>query len=381
MEEYDVLVVGGGIAGVSIGYELAAGLRVGLLEMESTLAYHTTGRSAATWIGTYGNDPVRALTAASHEFLLHPPDALHEHPLTRPLGVLHVGGPGQTALVEALHADVAGMTPQARLVDGREAHALLPVLREDWVEAALVEPGALEVDVHGLHQGYRRGLRARGGEITVSARVVTADRHGERWVVTTAAGGRYAASSVVVAAGAWADRVGAIFGAAPIGLQPLRRTIFLAPAPSLPPDLPMIIAVDESFYLKADSGQLLCSPSDATPVEAGDAKPDELEIARAIEAINEATTLGIRSVRSSWAGLRSFVADHTHVIGPDPTCEGLFWLAGQGGYGIQSAPATARLGAALLCGGPVPEDLATLGFDVESVLPERLSGRISPCQS
>lgn len=373
MKTFDVLVVGGGIAGVSVAYELSTSLRVGLLEMESTLAFHTTGRSAATWIGTYGNVPVRALTAASHDFLLHPPEGFAEHALVRPLGVLHVAGPGQAGLVEALHADVSAMTPQARLVDGEEAQRLLPLLRADRVEAALVEPGALEVDVHGLHQSYRRGLLRNDGEIAVAAEVVGAERAADRWVVTTAAGAQYAATYVVDAAGAWADRVGALFGATPIGIEPLRRTVFMVAAPPLPPDLPMAIAVDESFYVKVDGAQLLCSPSDATPVEPGDARPDELEIARAIEAINEATTLGIRSVRSAWAGLRSFVPDRTHVIGRDPGVEGLFWFAGQGGYGIQSAPATARLAAALLREEPVPADLAATGLDVASVSPGRLA--------
>jgi D-arginine dehydrogenase len=373
---YDVLVIGGGIAGVSIAYELASTLRVGLLEMESTLAYHTTGRSAATWIGTYGSEPVRALTRASYEFLVNPPADLYEHPLTKPLRVLHVGGPGQRDAVEALHHEVVGLTPTAHLVDAAGALERCPVLRADWVTAAVVEPGALEVDVHALHQGYRRGLRMRGGEVIVSAKVVGAERAGGAWQLTTATGEEHEASEIVVAAGAWVDEVGALFGARPVGIEPRLRSAYMIAAPP-GPELPMTMSVDpagteNAFYFKPDGAQLLCSPSDETLVEAGDAKPDELEIARSIEAINDATTLGIRSIRTPWAGLRSFVADHSLVIGRDPLVESLHWFAGQGGYGIQTAPAAARLGAALLRDEPVPDDIAATGLTVAEVDPGRL---------
>jgi D-arginine dehydrogenase len=373
---YDVIVVGGGIAGVSLGYELASGgLRVCLLEMERTLAFHTTGRSAATWLGTYGNGPVRALTAASHDFLVAPPPELVDTPLTHPLGMMYVGGPGQTGLVEKLHAEVVALTPEAEIVDTAAALAANPVLRADHVEAALIEPGALDLDVAGLHNAYRKGLKAHGGEILTSAPVTAAERVGEEWRLT-AGEADYRAPVVVDAAGAWADRVAALFGAAPVGIEPRRRSVFMVGAESRPTG-PMTIAVDESWYVKPDAGQYLCSPSEATLQEPGDAKPDELEIARAIEAINEATTLGIRSIRTPWAGLRSFVADGSPVIGYDAHdgsgVEGLFWYAGQAGFGIQMGPAAARLGAALLRGEAVPDDIAATGFDAADVAPARLT--------
>ncbi len=374
MDDFDVLVIGGGIAGMSLAYEVArAGRRVALLEMESALAYHTTGRSAATWIGTYGNGPVRALTAASHDFFVQPPAELYEEPLSSPLVMLHVAPAGLGETVQRLHEDVVGLTPEARVVDGAEAHRLVPLLRAGWVEAALVEPGALEVDVAQLHQGYRRGLRALGGELRTSAKVESASRSGERWQVRTSDGQELSAGQIVNAAGAWADEVGARFGAAPIGIEPRLRSVFMVSAPDVDPHLPMTMSLDPEnpFYFKADAGQYLCSPADETSSVPRDAKHDQLEIARAIDAINEATTMGIRSIRTPWAGLRSFVADGSPVIGPDPVVPGFFWFAAQGGYGIQMGPAAARLGAALMTGNPVPEDITGTGFSVGSVRPGR----------
>lgn len=380
----DVLVIGGGIAGISIGYELAvAGQRVVLLEAESTLAYHTTGRSAATWIGTYGNGPVRALTAASHDFLLHPPSSLYDEPLTQPLVVLHVAPQGFGEELKELRDDVVGLTPEARIISADEAVGLVPILRPAWIEAALEEPGAHEVDVALLHQGYKRGLKAQGGEIRTLAKVDGAVRieggAGGRWQVSASVGQEFTATYVVNAAGAWADELAPVFGARPLGLEPRLRSVFMvtaAPGQSIDPHSPMVMSIDPDnpFYFKADSGQYLCSPADATPTAPRDAKHDELEIARAIDAINEATTMGIRGIRTPWGGLRTFAPDGSPVIGFDPEVDGFFWYAGQGGYGIQMGPAAARLGAALLLGQDVPEDIAATGFDTAAVRPGRVKG-------
>lgn len=361
-----------------MAYELsAAGMRVVLLEAESTLAYHTTGRSAATWIGTYGNAPVRALTAASHDYFVSPPSDRHEGALGTPLPVLHVAPYGHRTTLDSLHADVVALTPDARVIDGSQATAMVPVLRPEWVEAALVEPGALEVDVAGLHQGYKRGFKARGGEILTLARVVSATRESQgSWRVSAGVGQEFVADLVVNAAGAWADQIAGIFGAAPVGLQPRLRSIFMVGAEEATQSMPMVMSVDEEnpFYFKGDSGQYLCSPADATITTPRDAKPDELEIARSIEVINEATTMGIRGIRTPWAGLRTFAPDGSPVIGFDPVVPGFFWYAGQAGYGIQMAPASARLGAALVLGDELPADIAATGFEVASVAPDRFVG-------
>lgn len=373
-DSFDVLIIGGGIAGVSLGYELAADRTVGLLEMESTLAFHTTGRSAATWLGTYGNEPIRALTAASHEFLTAPPEGLFQARLTGPLGLVYIGGPGQADLVQALHDEVIRLSPGVELIDEPTAREMFPLLRPGHVELAMVEPGAMDVDVHELHQGYTHGLRARGGRVITSEPVVAAAHDGATWTATTAKGDTFSAPVVINAAGAWVDRVAAAFMASPIGIRPLRRSMFMVPNEvGAPAHLPMIFAVDHSFYVKSDAGQFLCSPQDETPQDPGDAKPDELEIARAIDAINEATTLNVRHIRGPWAGLRNFTPDEVPAIGFDPKIEGFYWYAGQGGYGIQAAPAMARLAAAQLLEQPVPPDILATGLDVAALDPARFS--------
>jgi D-arginine dehydrogenase len=229
----------------------------------------------------------------------------------------------------------------------------------------------MEIDVHALHQHFVQSLRALGGVIAVSAGVAAATRAAAGWTVTDRTGRQWRAPAVVDAAGAWADDVATVFGAAPIGLRPLRRTAFMVDAPA-GAAAPMIADLDNSFYLKPDAGRLLCSPSDETPQPPCDARPDELEIARAIDVINEVTTLDVRQVRTSWAGLRTFAPDRTPVVGYDPDIEGFFWFAGQGGYGIQIAPALARTAAELLRGRPVPDGIAALGVTPADLAPGRL---------
>ena len=365
MQSSDVIVIGGGIAGVSIGYEIAAHASVCLLEAESGLAQHTTGRSAATYVPSYGPAPVRRLTIASRAFFESPPDCF-EGPLLSPLPTLTIGPAGSAERVRGLYEEMSALDDAVRLLDGAEAEELNPVLRPGFTESAVLDPSATELDVHALHQGYLRGLRARGGEVVPSARVVAGRREAFGWVLTDATGREFHAGTVVSAAGAWVDELAGLLGAGPIGIRPLRRTLFTVPAPD-GVDLsrvPFTGDVDATFYFRPEGDGVLCSPEDEELEEPRDTKPEMLEIARAIEAINEATTLGIRSVRSSWAGQRSFVPDECPVVGPDPLVDGLFWFAGQGGYGIQMAPALARLGAALLAGGSygeagvAPEELA-----------------------
>ncbi|MDV6301037.1 FAD-binding oxidoreductase [Rhodococcus cerastii] len=368
----DVIVIGGGIGGVSLGYELASDRRVTLLEREKTLAFHTTGRSAALFLETYGNSTIRALTTASREFLTNPPEHFRSE-LLAPRPLLQFAASGRGDALEAMYADVSRLTPDAQLVSPADAQTLFPPLRPELIDCALYEPHSMEVDVHALHQGFVRGLRDRGGRVHTGAGVTQLRRIDGLWHVHTTDGSVHTAPLVVDAAGAWADVLGAMAGADPIGLVPMRRSVFMVAAPDNldTANLATLSDMDEKFYIKPEGAQLLCSPADETPTEPSDARPDELEIARAFDDIAEATTLTGRHLRSSWAGLRSFVPDRTPVVGFDREVEGFFWCAGQGGYGIQTCAALARVGATMVRGEPLPVDVTERGLRPGDVAPQR----------
>lgn len=351
MSEIEVVVIGGGIAGVSAAYALAThpgAPSVTLLEAEPQLAHHTTGRSAAQYIENYGTVPTRALTRASLEFFTSPPDGLTDGPLLTPRGLLTVATPGQSDHFDQVLSEGQALSPDIVEITVNEAAAAFPYLRPDQVTRVMVEPDSSDIDVAGLHQAFVRGASRAGATITPCQRVVGLQPAGAGWEVTTDAGTTLGADLVVNAAGAWADQVAARAGVTPIGLRPLRRTAFMVPAPAPEHGVePLVADVDHSWYTKRDGSQFLCSPADETPSEPCDAKPEELDIAAAIDRINAVTTLGIRTVRSAWAGLRTFSPDDTMVLGPDPDHPTFIWCAGQGGTGIQTAPATGALVADL----------------------------------
>lgn len=375
MERYDVIIIGGGIAGISLGYELADDRTVGLLEMETTLAFHTTGRSAATFLETYGGPQIRALTTGSRAFFEDPPDCFDGSPLS-PLGLMWIGTAGDTTRVHELYDEFSILVPDVHILDPDQAVEVNPIIKREYVESALYEPDAMEMDVHALHQGFLRGFKARGGTIHTAARVVDAvrtERDDDRplWTLTDSGGHRYQAPLVVNAAGSWVDVVAATVGARSIGIQPLRRSIFMVPSPigSRSVGLPMAADIHDTFYVKPDGEQYLCSPADEVLQSPSDPKPDELEIARAMEAIDAATRIAPRHVRSSWAGLRNFAPDRVPVVGFDGAVPGIFWFAGQGGYGIQTCAAMARTAASLVRGHGVPEDLIARGLTEEALSP------------
>lgn len=339
LAEADVAVIGAGIAGVSVAYELSSDRSVVLLEQENQPAYHTTGRSAAMFLQSYGGPAIRSLTAASRPVFDAAGDLLTPRPL------LWVAPPEQVGSLAALASAQPSLVP----LDPAGAVEACPVLRPGWCAAALLEPGALEIDVLGLHQHYLGGARRRGARVLLNAGV-RAGRHDRgRWHLDTAAG-PVAATSVVNAAGAWADRVAAGLGVPPVGLRPLRRTAAVARSAGVDRGWPIVADVGETFYFRPEGAGVLVSPADETPSEPCDARPDDLDVALAVERVNEATVLGLRSVATAWAGLRTFAPDRNPVAGADPAAPGLWWLAGQGGYGIQIAPALARLAAAAVLG-------------------------------
>lgn len=344
----DVVVIGGGIAGVSAAAELAvAGAEVTLLEAESQLAYHTTGRSAALYFENYGHPTVRALSRASRRYFENPPAGSVDAPLLSPRGAMVVAMPDQVAALQEQIAEGRSHGTDVQELSPAEACRLVDVLRIDQIALASYEADAADMDVAAIHQSFVRTFRRHGGTIATNARVEQLTRS-DRWRVTTADGTAYQAKVVVNAAGAWADVIAARAGARPLGLVPKRRTAFMVTAPDHAADWPLTVDAAHTFYFKPDGAQLLCSPADETPTQPCDARPEEIDIARAIDRINEMTTLGIRSVRSSWAGLRSFVPDGGMVVGFDPGVDDFFWLAGQGGTGIQTSPAAGALAADLI---------------------------------
>ena len=379
--DVDFLVVGAGIAGASVAAFLAPHGRVVVLERESQPGYHSTGRSAALFSETYGTPQVRALSRASRAFLERPPAGFADGPILSPRGALMVGGPDDGALLAAELAAMQAITPEVRRVPKSEVLATVPVLRPDAVGDGILEPGACDIDVHALHQGFLRTVRARGGEIVCDAEVVAIGRGVAGWTVHARLGGTaparerdWRAAVLVNAAGAWADRVAAMAGARPIGLQPKRRAAFTF-APPAGTDVrawPAVIALDESWYVKPDAGVLIGSPANADPVEPHDVQPEELDVAIAIDRIQAWTTMTIRRPIRTWAGLRSFVADGDLVGGPDPDDPTFVWTAAQGGYGIQTSAAMAQACAALARGAPIPDELAAHGIAAPMLSAARL---------
>ena len=374
MQPYDFVIIGAGIAGASAGWELAAHRRVLLLEREAQPGYHTTGRSAALYSATYGTPNICALTRASRAFYDAPPPEFGSAPILTPRGVVYLAGPDQLDLLEAAYAEALPRNPQVRRLTREELLEQAPCLRPEAVAAGMSEPGAADIDVHALHQGYLRGLRQRGGEIRTHAEVTALQRGEEGWHITLGDGEVLHARAVVNAAGAWADVVAAQAGVPPIGLEPRRRTAFTFPVPAgmQAAHWPAVIGIAEDYYFKPDAGQMLGSPANADAVAPHDVVPEELDVALGIHRIEQVTCFQIRRPSHTWAGLRSFVADGDLVIGWDNHVAGFFWLAAQGGYGIQSAAGAALLTRQLALGEPLAPELAREGVDVAGLSPARL---------
>jgi len=371
----DWLIIGGGIAGASLAWRLAPHGRVVVLEREAAPGMHSTGRSAALYLESYGPPQVQALTLAGRDFLFTPPAGFCEHPVLSARGALTIATADQRALLDAQYESARALSPSVRRLDAAETHRLVPVLRESVIGSVL-EPDAMDIDVDALLQAYLRGARRMGVVVECNAPVVSIERTGGPGSDWRVGDGRrsWRAPVVVNAAGAWADEVAALAGVAPIGLQPKRRSAFVfAPPPGVDVQgWPAFIAVDESFYVKPDAGQLLGSPANADPVPPHDVVAEELDVAIGIDRIQTWTTLEIRRPARTWAGLRSFVPDGGLVGGFDPEAAGFFWLAAQGGYGIQSSAGMSEACAALVQGQPLPARFGELGLTERALGPARL---------
>ena len=371
--ECDFLVIGAGIAGTSCANWLAPGHSVIVLEMEEQPGYHTTGRSVAVYTEAYGPRVIRALAIGGGDFFRNPPATFSEVPLARPHGFLFIAREDQKPALHAALQSVRALSPDIHEVSVREALDMVPLLRPDYLAAAIHDPNTMALDVDAIHQGYIRGLRRSGAEIVTRAPAEAFERRGGKWQVRTPAGD-FAAPVVINAAGAWADVVADRIGARRIALQPKRRTVIAFPLPESVDGRSWPVAVDteEEFYFKVDAGVVLGSPADETPVPPQDAQPEEIDIAITVDRIERATTMKVSRIIRRWAGLRSFVADGVPVLGYDPDVEDFFWCAGQGGYGIETSNSMGRSAAALAAGGPLPDDLRALDVKESDLHPARL---------
>lgn len=368
--DFDILVIGAGIAGASVAHFLAPHARVALIEREPQPGYHTTGRSAAMFMESYGPAQVRALTRASRDFVSASVDG--QPPLISPRGALFVARAEQVDALQSLHDQLRRDGTPARLLRSEEARRRVPVLRPEATALALLDDDSCDIDVDRLHQRFLRGARQQGAQLFVDADVREIALAAGRWTVSTPKQ-RFSAPLLVNAAGAWADTVAALAGAAPLGLQPRRRSAFtFAPPPGTDTHgWPCVSDIDESFYFKPDAGVLLGSPANADPVPPHDVVAEELDVAIGIDRIEAATTLTIRRPLRTWAGLRSFVPDGALVGGFDGALPGFFWCCGQGGYGIQTSPAMGQACAARLRGQAMPAHIADQGLGFADLAPRR----------
>jgi D-arginine dehydrogenase len=366
----DFVVIGGGIAGVSAAAHLAPHGSVTVLEMEPSLAYHTTGRSAAMLVENYGSDGARPLVKAARPFLERPPEGSVDNVLLSDRAVMWVSGHGTLSTLEKRAAVARERGARCELLTPEEVIAHFPAMRLDWLEGGLLEPSGADIDVAGLHQAFVRIARGHDATILTGSPVTRIDRRDGRWVV----GSRdreVTVDAVVNASGAWGDHVADLAGVAPIGLQPMRRTAFMAPGNERSASWPLVVETNEQFYFRPDGVQFLCSLAEEVPSEATDPRPRMEDVALAIERINQATTFDIRTVNSQWTGLRTFSPDRDLVIGEDPTAAGFYWLVGQGGIGIQTSPAYGRLLACLVTGETLPDHFDRVGVDPERTSPAR----------
>lgn len=372
MREFDVAIVGGGIAGLSLANFLAPHRTVAVIEREDGLGYHSTGRSAAEFVLRYNAPEVCKLAAISKTFFDQPPEGFSDIPLLKQRGGVMIANAEKAARLETVFAEESAANPDLKRLTVDEAIARVPILRRDYVASAFYDPNFWDIEVDNLLQGYLRGARRHGAEVIERSDVTAARREADGWVLLTSAG-EIRAQVIVNAAGGWADPVATLFGVPPAGIVPHRRTAITVdlPAEIDALTLPEINEIDEDFYMKPEGGRLLASPADATPCEPADVQPEEIDVAWAAHYVEEATTVPVRRIFKSWAGLRSFSPDKLPVIGYAKDRSDFFWLAGQGGYGILTSPALGALAANLLIGAPAPESFAANGLTPNAFSPER----------
>lgn len=365
MKTVDTLVIGGGIAGLSAAVRFAAHGSTIVIEAEPAIGVHSSGRSATFSHFGIGGGLVRALTAISRPHLV-------EAGVARIHPALFLAREDEMAQLAALEEASASLGHGER-VAGADLTGIVPVLK--GFAAGLLDREGLKLDSDAMLQTHVRTLKAAGGELVLDAPANAIRREGERWIVETP-GESYSARFVVNSAGAWADRIAELAGVKPIGLRPLRRTIIAFKPPEEVGDVsawPFTKTVGEGFYMLPEGrGRLLASPMDEVPSEPVDAQPEEYDIALAAWRVEEGTTMPVRHIEHKWAGLRSFAPDNLPVAGFAPDAPGFFWLAGQGGFGLQTSPAMAMVAEVLLFGLKWPEELIAQRVEPEAFAPDRL---------
>lgn len=363
-QQFDAVVIGAGIAGASAAWALSEHGSVALVEQAGAPGYHATGRSASVLSETSGHRVVCALAAASRPFFESPPEGFAEHPLLSPRGLLWVGEASDSDTLDALAANGAAINPSVHRLNPEQTSELLPHFRPFAIAGgSTFEPDAMSIDTDALLQGFLRGLRERGGHLfttteAIDLRRVDSGAPGHRWEVECGSN-TFASNIVVNAAGAWGDVIAKRAGIPAIGLEPRRRTACIAALDTVDPHWPLVMDAAGRYYAEPESGGLLISPADESPSEPCDAQAEELDVAIALDRLQEATNLPLRSVRRAWAGLRTFSPDGAPVVGEEPSAPGFWWLVGQAGAGIKTAPAMAGLIAALIQGAAIPTDFST----------------------
>lgn len=377
-KRYDIVVIGAGIAGASIAAELAPSASVLLLEREPQPGYHSTGRSAAYFSASYGSAAVRGITAASEQFYREPPDGFSDVSLLHPRDTVFIARADQLEKMHAFHHEI----PQLQALDRDAVLRRVPILDADYLRGGLLEVGGGDLDVDAILQGYLRHFRRSGGTLCCSQQVGSLSKLPGGWELSLKSGKspdsdieeKVRCKIVVNAAGSWAGQLGQLAGIGDLGLQPRRRTALLLrlPGETDASDWPLTVDIEEQFYFKPDAGLLLVSPADATPSIACDAQAEELDLALAVDRLERATSLTIKRIEHRWAGLRTFAPDAEFVVGFDPRAEGFFWMAGQGGYGVQSAPGLAKLASSLVTGSTLSECAKPLAGFRDTISPTRL---------